>query len=123
MKCGFAVMLVGLSVAPALAHPSKMDGRWTTKKGNCHQEYRVSIGPKSFEKYEYICKILKETAVNPLNIGKEFDDYKLDILCDSEGEEVKEQIFINGIETNDQLKVSFGSDKPDTHRWLYRCKK
>lgn len=123
MKFCVALLLVGLSAVPALAHPSKMDGRWSTKKGNCQEEYKVTIRPKTFDRYEESCKIVKETSLNPLNIGKEFDDYELKLSCLSEGEETKDTAYMYNMETNDQIKVSFGSDKPNTFRWLYRCKK
>jgi hypothetical protein len=105
-----------LFATPTLAAQADLYGTWTKKKNNCHNEYKVEIGPKKFTAYESTCKVkLIHSVRTP---GK--DDYRFDLECDNEGEVSGETEFINVVD-RDRLKVEFGS--PVNPTMLYRCKR
>jgi hypothetical protein len=108
------ILVAILFATPALSAQTDLYGTWTKKKGNCHEEFKVVIGPKKFTAYESTCRV---RLLHPIRTpGK--DDYRLDLACDNEGEPSRETEFVNVI-GRDQLVVESGSLVNPTK--LYRC--
>lgn len=120
MKRTILVLSAVLLSSPVMAMPPGALGKWTTKKGDCRNEERiVRIETKRYSEFEQVCKVKKVDGIETYGVT----DYRVSLICDSEGEIGHKTVWIASPTDDGQLKVQSTDMKNNEFQWLYRCKR
>lgn len=103
----------------AMAVTNPYVGRYTSKKGDCSEEYRVDVTPKSFNRYEDFCRITKSETRPDYN--KKPVTY-LDVKCSSEGEVDYREIWLQSGDHKGTIEEYYPRESPDRTVVLYQCR-
>ncbi|RYG40773.1 MAG: hypothetical protein EOO01_26600 [Chitinophagaceae bacterium] len=113
---------LALAALIALCGPSYASpyyGAYTTKAGNCHDEYKVSVSPKSFNQYENYCKVTKNSTEKS-GYKNEVITY-LNMKCSSEGEVEYHEVWLQAGEKKGTVDAFYPRESPARTVVLYHC--